>query len=155
MSKNSIIQLLVIVCIVAAYFLIDVNKVQAMIYGEGEFITQDSQCDLRKGPCEVTIQDETQFSFEIVQKDIPIMKPLTFRVTSSIDSTDDLKLIIYATNMNMGIYELKLLPKGNGLYEAIGTLPTCPIGKMDWNVDIPVQKISKKIGARFQFKTDI
>ncbi len=155
MNKNTIIQLTLVIAIVAGYFLIDFNKLQSMIYGEGEFITQDAQCDLHKSTCEVTIQDGTKLTFEIVQKDIPMMKPLDFKVTSSNPNLDDLKLVIYATNMNMGIYELKLKSKGNGNYEAIGTLPSCPVGKMDWNVDIPVQKIDKKIGARFNFKTDI
>ncbi len=155
MSKNTLIQLILVIAIVAGYFLVDFNKLQTMIYGEGEFISQDTQCDLHKGVCEVTIQDGTTFTFEIMEKDIPMMKPLNFKVTSSNPSLDDLKLIIYATNMNMGIYELNLQSKGNGNYEAIGTLPSCPVGKMDWNVDIPVQKINKKIGARFNFKTDL
>lgn len=155
MNKNTIIQLVIVASLVGGYFFIDTEKIQSLIYGEGEYIVQNKQCNLKETACDVTLQDGTQFTFEILQKDIPIMKPITFKLTTSNEKLDDLKVIIYATNMNMGLYELKFQNKGNGVHEAIGTLPTCPIGKMNWNADIPVQKLSQKIGARFQFKTDI
>lgn len=155
MNKTSLIQILLFIVIVGGYFLIDFNKLQSMIYGEGEYISQSTQCDLHKSACEVTIQDGTKLTFEIIQKDIPLMKPLTFKLTSSDTSLENLKVVIYATNMQMGLYELNFENKGEGIYEAIGTLPTCPVGNMKWHADIPVQKLSKKIGARFTFQTDI
>lgn len=155
MNKNAIVQLLVVVVIIGAYFLIDFNKLYNSIIGEGEFVTQDTTCELKKGPCSITIADGTKFTMDIYPREIPLMKPLTFKVKSSNKELKNLTLTIYATNMMMGNYEIDLKPKGNGIYEAIGTLPTCPVGFMNWNADIKINKISKIIGARFQFKTDI
>lgn len=155
MNKNSLIQLCVVVLIIGGYFLIDFNKIYNDILGEGEFISQESSCELKKEACSIVIQDGTKFTMDIFPRAIPLMKPLTFKVKSSNKNLENLSLKIYATNMMMGVYEIPLKAKGDGLYEAIGTLPTCPVGFMNWNADITINKISKKIGARFQFKTDI
>ena len=152
--KTLILQVVIVLAIVASYFLIDFNSIYNSLRGEGEFITQDKNCDLRKSACTVNIQDGTDITFEILQKDIPLMKPLTLQVKSSNENLDKLYIKLYATNMLMGEYKLHLKHKGNGIYQAIGTLPTCPVGFMKWNADIQVEKLSKIIGARFKFETD-
>ncbi len=81
------------------------------------------------------------------------MENIKFRVTSSNDKLDDLNINVYSTNMMMGYFNLKFENLGNGLYETKGTLPTCPVGNMEWNADIDIDKMSERIGARFQFKT--
>lgn len=150
-----IFQAFVIIAIVAGYFLIDFNALYQKFQGEGSFIVQNKECDLKKSSCSVTIEDGTVLEFEIVQKDIPLMKPLTFKLKSSNPSLDDISVKIYATNMMMGTYELKFKNDGNGNYTTSGTLPTCPVGGMKWNADVQISKFSKIIGARFQFETDI
>lgn len=152
--KSLLIQATVVLSIVGAYFLIDFNSIYNSLRGEGEYITQEQNCDLRKSACSVEIQDGTDISFEILQKSIPLMKPLTFQVKSSNHNLKNLYIKLYATNMLMGEYKLPFVNKGNGVYEAIGTLPTCPVGFMKWNADIQVEKLSQVIGARFKFETD-
>lgn len=154
-KKAIIFQVLLVFAIIGGYFLIDFNAAYNYLRGEGQYITQDTNCDLKKSACEVTIEDGTKISFEILPKEIPLMKPLTFRVKSDNQHLDDLSVRLYATNMLMGEYVLPLKHKGNGIYEAIGTLPTCPVGFMKWNADVAVGKINKVIGARFKFETDI
>lgn len=154
LSKTSIIQLVIILGIVSGYFFIDFNAISNSIQGEGEFITQDSRCDLHKTPCEIIIQDGTKYTLEVFPKHIPLMEKLTFKITTS-KPQKDLTLKIYATNMYMGefLFDLKPMHSLNS-YQAIGTLPTCPIGNMKWNVDIAKNSLTQKIGARFQFETD-
>jgi hypothetical protein len=100
------------------------------------------------------MQDGTSFELEINPKTIPLMQSLTFLIKSNNENLKDLYLNIYATNMFMGDFNLPIRNLGNGNYEAVGTLPTCPVGNMKWNADIRIEKINETIGARFQFETD-
>lgn len=136
------------------YFLIDFNALYQSFKGEAKFITQDKSCDLHEKSCSVTIQDGTSFTLDIEPKTIPLMQSLKFSLKSNNPNLDQLHLNIYATNMFMGDFNLPIKNLGDGNYEAVGTLPTCPTGDMEWNADIRVEKLDKTIGARFQFKTD-
>lgn len=153
--KSLFFPLIGIISIVLGYFLIDFNTLYQSLKGEAKFITQNKDCDLHKSACNLTIQDGTTFTLEVEPKEIPLMKPLKFTLKSNNPDLKNLHLNIYATNMFMGEFNLPLRNKGNGLYEAIGTLPTCPVGNMQWNADIRIEKLNETIGARFQFKTDI
>ncbi|RXK04466.1 hypothetical protein [Halarcobacter bivalviorum] len=152
--KSIILQLGIVLFIVVGYFLIDFNKIYQSLKGEAKFITQSSQCDLHKSSCTIKIQDGTIFTLDVEPKTIPLMKPLKFTIKSNNADLKNLALNIYATNMAMGEFYLPVKNLGNGNYEAIGTLPTCPLGKMEWNADIRIEKATENIGARFQFKTD-
>ena len=151
--KSAILQVVVVLFIVVGYFLIDFSSLYQSFKGEAQFITQDSNCDLHQSSCIVKIQDGTTFELSINPKSIPLMQALKFEIKSNNKELKDLHLNIYATNMFMGDFNLPIKNLGNGKYEAIGTLPTCPVGNMIWNADIRVEKINKTIGARFQFKT--
>ena len=151
--KSAILQVVVVLFIVVGYFLIDFSSLYQSFKGEAQFITQDSSCDLHQSSCTVKIQDGTTFELEINPKSIPLMKSIKFRIKSNKTDLKDLYLNIYATNMFMGDFNLPIKNLGNGNYEAVGTLPTCPVGNMIWNADIRIEKINKTIGARFQFKT--
>lgn len=148
-------QLVLVVVLVSTYFMVDFNKLYIELRGEGEFIAQDKNCDLHLTPCSITIQDGTKFTLEIMQKDIPLMENLTFKVTSSNPNLQGLSLRVYATNMMMGEFNFALKNLGDGNYETTGMLPTCPVGDMKWNADIEMGSLTKLIGARFQFETDI
>lgn len=143
-----------ILAIVLGYFLVDFNALYQSFKGEAKFVTQDKRCDLRKSSCIVTIQDSTSFELDIEPKTIPLMEKMKFSIKSNNPNLKDLQLNIYATNMFMGEFNIALKNLGNGKYESIVTLPTCPVGDMQWNTDIRVEKLNEIIGARFQFKTD-
>ncbi|RXJ87835.1 hypothetical protein [Arcobacter sp. CECT 8985] len=153
--KSIIFAIAGITAIVLGYFLIDFNALYQSLKGETKYITQDTKCDLHKQSCSIKIQDGTTFELSINPKSIPLMKPLKFSIKSNNPNLKDLTLNIYATNMFMGEFNLHLKNLGNGNYETIGTLPTCPVGDMKWNADIKIDKLSKSIGARFKFKTGI
>lgn len=154
-QKNAIILVVAIVAIVIAYFFIDFSSLHQSLKGDAQFITQDKECDLHKKSCYVKIQDGTSFELSIEPKSIELMKPLQFLVKSNNSNLKGLYLNIYATNMFMGEFKLPLQNMGKGAYKATATLPTCTVGNMKWNADIRVKKLSKTIGARFQFETDI
>jgi len=153
--KSTILSIGIVLLIVVGYFMLDVNSLYQSFKGEAQFIVQDKNCDLHNSTCEIKIQDDTTFSLEISPKTIPLMEEIKFSIKSNNPNLENLKLNIYATNMFMGDLNLPINNLGNGNYEAVGTLPTCPIGDMIWHAEIRVEKIDKTIGARFQFKTDI
>ncbi|RXJ88748.1 hypothetical protein CRV01_08985 [Arcobacter sp. CECT 8983] len=153
--KSIILQLSIILLIVIGYFAIDFNKLYQSLKGEVKYVTQNKQCDLHQSSCTIKIQDGTEFTLSVEPKTIPLMKPLKFIIKSNNETLKNLTLNIYATNMFMGDFNLPIKNLGNGNYEAIGTLPTCPVGDMQWNADIKIEKATENIGARFQFKTDI
>ena len=152
--KSTILQVAVVLFVVVGYFLIDFSSLYQSFKGEAKFITQASTCDLHKSSCSIEIQDGTTFELDINPKSIPLMQSIKFSIKSNKTDLNELYLNIYATNMFMGDFNLPIKNLGNGNYEAIGTLPTCPVGDMKWNADIRIEKLDKIIGARFQFKTD-
>ncbi|WP_320036410.1 hypothetical protein [Halarcobacter sp.] len=152
--KSLILSSIGIIAIVLGYFLIDFNALYQSFKGEVEFVTQKEDCNLHEKSCTITLQDGTSFELSITPKDIPLMKPLTFTIKSNNPNLENLYLNIYATNMFMGEFNLPIKNLSNGNYEATGTLPTCPVGDMNWNAEIRIEKLNETIGARFQFKTD-
>lgn len=153
--KSTILALGIVLLVVIGYFMIDFNAMYQSFKGEAQFVTQDKQCDLHNSSCKITIQDGTTFELEVEPKSIPLMKEMKFSIKSNNTNLENLYLNIYATNMFMGDLNLPIKNLGDGNYEVMVTLPTCPVGDMLWNADIRIEQISKTIGARFQFKTDI
>lgn len=157
-QKNSFISFIFpalgLLSIVLGYFLIDFNAFYQSFKGEAKFILQDKKCDLHEKSCTITIQDGTSFELNIEPKTIPLMQSLKFSIKSNNPNLKDLYLNIYATNMFMGDFNIPIKNRVDGIYEATGTLPTCPAGDMEWNADIRLEKLNETIGARFQFKTD-
>jgi hypothetical protein len=150
-----IFQALVVIAIILGYFLIDFNGLYNKFQGEPTLIAQNETCDLKKSSCSVTLENGTILEFEIEQKDIPLMKPVTFKLKSSDVALDNITLKLYATNMMMGTFELKFKNDGNGNYSTTTTLPTCAVGGMKWNADVQISTFNKIIGGRFKFETDI
>jgi len=151
---NTIIPIGILVLIVAGYFLIDFNDIYQSFKDKGKFISQDKRCDLHREDCQITLPDGTTFLLSVTPKEIPLMEPITFDIKSNRENLKDLQLDIYSTNMFMGEFNLPIKNLGNGHYQAKGTLPTCPIGHMQWNAEIRVEKSNNILGAQFKFKTD-
>lgn len=150
---NTLLPIIIILSIVLAYFFIDFNGMYQSFKGEAQFVTQNKDCDLHNSSCKIQIQDGTSFELEVSPKTIPLMQELVFSIKSNKPDLENLKLNIYATNMFMGDLYLDIKNLGNGNYEAVGMLPTCPVGNMMWNAEIRIEKLNKTIGARFQFQT--
>ena len=142
-----------VVLLIAAYVLIDTKDLYRWWIGDTNFITASSSCDLHESACSVLLSDGTPLEFSIEPRDIPLMKPLHFKVTSTID-LPSIELKIFATNMNMGLHTIKLVQTTKGLYEGEGMLPTCMMGNMIWQANIILNQTTQSQGAIFTFQTD-
>lgn len=152
--KNTLLMILLVAAIVGSYFFVDFNSLFNQARGEIKFAQQSDDCDLHKGPCKVTLEDGTSFNLEVFPKDIPLMKTVTFKITSENFKEEMIPLEVYAKNMNMGTQKIKLKKVNDNEYEANVILPTCIRGNMKWNADIVMDKLSHRVGAKFKFKTD-
>ena len=141
---------IIVVLGASAYFLIDSATIYKYFFGDTKFYEQSKQCDLHVKSCSVQIPDLTNMTFDIEPKEIPLMAPLTFTVsTDETLNTDELELHIYATNMNMGYYDLKMKKISENTYQATSMLPTCIVGGMIWRAEVVVGSV----GGAFTFKT--
>jgi len=152
--KNIFFMFLLVTALVGSYFFVDFNSLFNDVRGEVKFTSQLDECDLHKGPCDITLEDGTNFALEVFPKDIPLMKTVTFKITSKNYNKDIIPLDIYAKNMNMGTQMITLKKVNNNEYESTAVLPTCIRGNMKWNVDIVLDKLTHRVGAKFKFQTD-
>lgn len=141
------------VMLIAAYVLVDAKDVYQWWVGETNFITADPACDLHNSGCDVTLSDGSPLRLEIDPKEIPLMKPLHFKVTTPID-LPAIEMKLFATNMNMGLHTIKLTKTAAGTFEGEGILPTCIVGNMIWQANVILNQTSHSLGAVFLFKTD-
>jgi hypothetical protein len=152
--KSTVISIFAIFLIVFIYFVVDFNQILEKLKGDVQYTNQEKDCDLRKSSCRVVLEDGLEFILDINPKHIPLMESLEFSIKSNKDNLENINLNIYATNMFMGEFYMPLKNLGNGNYKANGMLPTCPVGSMNWNIDIKIEKPLNSIGARFNFDTE-
>ena len=142
------------VVLIAAFVLIDAKDVYQWWVGNTSFVTSDTTCDLHQSACDVRLSDGSPLRLEIEPKSIPLMQPLHFKVTTSLD-VPILEIKLFATNMNMGLHTIKLKQTTTkGLYEGDGMLPTCIMGNMVWQANVIINEKNKSQGAIFSFQTD-
>jgi len=152
--KNIILMTLTVAAIVGGYLFIDFNSLFNDARGEVKFISQNENCDLHNGPCDIVLEDGTRFNLEVFPKDIPLMKPVRFKITSQNYDKEYIPIEVFAKNMNMGKQKVQLKKIKDNEYESNVILPTCIRGNMKWNADIILDKISHRVGAKFKFQTD-
>lgn len=145
---------LTLLALIVAYFTIDSSDIYKWWVGDTQFVTCKENCNLHEKSCEVVLPSQESLSFEISPKPIPLMKPLVFSVKTTDTTLNTIELTLFATNMNMGLHSIKLLHKGDGLYQGEGMLPTCVVGNMNWQANIILNKPSHSEGATFYFQTD-
>lgn len=155
MTKSNLtlfLQVLAIALLVGGYFFIDFTKVHNSLRGEVSFVK--AGCDVKDGECATTLANTQKLSLEVSPKSLPLMKPLTFTIRTQELQQESLEAQIYATNMFMGIQTITLKRTKQGVYEGKLILPTCNQGGMIWNADIIVNELTKRYGAKFEFKTE-
>jgi len=136
---------------ILAYFFLDSSMIYKYIYGDVTFYQSSKQCDLHVKSCSVDIPQFGSIELDIEPKAIPLMKPLTFTVTLSKELSDsELNLHIYATNMNMGYYDVKMKKISRHSYQAKTTLSSCVVGGMIWRVEVV---LTHESGGFLIFKT--
>lgn len=144
---------IIAVLLIGVYILVDSQDVYRWWVGDTHFAHASSNCDLHVSACEVSLKDGSTLSLEIEPKEIPLMKPLHFKVTSIVD-LPNIEIKLFATNMNMGLHTIKLSQTSKGIYEGEGMLPTCVMGNMIWQANVILDQTTQSQGAIFTFKTD-
>ncbi len=135
---------------VSIYLFVDSADIYRLFMGNTKFSYASKECDLRVSSCSVDVPELGKITFDIEPKHIPLMETLTFSVKTQPDfDIDELKLNIYATNMNMGYHQFKLKKVSKNRYEVKGILPTCTVGGMIWNAEV----VKGNRGAIFSFQT--
>jgi len=152
--KNILAMIFLVAAIIGGYFFVDFGSLLNDARGDVKFVSQNENCDLHNGPCNISLEDGTSFNLEIFPKDIPLMKTVKFKITSENYTKKNITLDVYAKNMNMGTQSIKLKKIKDNEYESSVILPTCIRGNMKWNADIILDKLSHRVGAKFKFKTD-
>lgn len=146
---------LVGVIAVGLYFFVGSADIYKLISGNTKFYENQQTCDLHKGPCSIEVETKGLLTLDIEPKNIPLMKPLIFKVSTSQELPfDELELIIFSTNMNMGYHTFKLVKISDNTYQAEGILPTCIVGKMTWRAEVVMNSLTQSLGAAFNFQTD-
>jgi len=146
-KKIPFIPILVVLVIVLGYFFINFTSLYNSFSPKINYKTQAKTCDLHKGSCKISLGNGQIISLEIFPKNIPLMKTLKFKITSTKELKSLPILKIYATNMFMGEFKLKFKKIKDKIYQANIILPTCSVGGMKWNADMK----ASPFGARFQF----
>lgn len=139
---------------VAFYVFVDSHDIYRLWVGDTHFTQAPSSCNLHVKACDVRLSDGSNVTLDISPKPIPLMQPLTFHVNAPALSLPFIELKLFATNMNMGFHTVKLIAKGDGLYEGEGMLPTCVVGNMIWQTNLIINHTHQSIGAIFYFQTD-
>ncbi len=150
--KLLVLEIIALVLIVG-YFLIDSSDIYRWYVGNTNFVKQSKSCNLHKEACSVTLKDGSIVTLDITPRPIPLMKPIKLHITTKNVNLNKLDLKIFATNMNMGLIEKPIKRVKKDTYEAEITLPTCIVGGMIWDVNIIANKLSKSVGAVFEFQT--
>jgi len=135
---------------VAAYFFVDSASIYKYFFGDTKYYEQSKNCDLHVKSCSINVPTVGNITFDVEPKDIPLMAPLTFTAITDEDiNKDELDLHIYATNMNMGYYSLKMKKVSANRYQVQSILPTCVVGGMIWRAEV----VLGSVGGAFTFKT--
>lgn len=142
-----------VLLLVAGYLFLDSERLYEWVLGEVEYSYAPENCNLKVAPCEARFPDGSKVVLSISPKEIPVMQPLQYRVESTDLQTDSLKLEIFGTNMNMGLYGATLSKHENGVYQGKGMLPTCT-GKMFWRANLIKEGRASHQGIAFKFETD-
>jgi len=110
-------------------------------------------CDLRSGPCSVKFVDGSSVEFAIEPMDIPVVKPLEYRVR--LDGIDARKVEVdfQGVDMNMGYNRSALDARGEGVFIGVGMLPVCVREAMEWEAKVLLHTDRGVRAAPFRFIT--
>ncbi len=111
----------------------------------------DEACDLRAGPCVSALPDGTKISLAITPDDIPLVKPLTLKVTIDGVEAKNVEVDFIGLGMDMGFNRPKLKVNGSGDFDGTGMLPVCIRNAMEWEAKVLVTTDDGIIAAPYRF----
>jgi len=131
-----------------------VYKLQPLLNPQPVLLAQpDPWCDLRSGSCSARFPDGGMLTFEVEPKGIPVLTPLTLRVSVDGIETDAVEVDFAGVDMNMGYNRAALSPVGPGSYQGNGMLPICVRNRMSWEARVLLHGPRGLLAAPFRFET--
>ena len=112
---------------------------------EHEFVDQprvistlsvDPDCDLRAGACVSRLADNSEVSFAIEPRTIPLLQDLQLAVTVNGYPVDKVEVDLNGLGMNMGFNRVKLDSMGDGYFSGTGQLSVCTLDIMEWEAKV-------------------
>lgn len=96
----------------------------------------DPDCDLRAGACVTRVSDDTEVSFSIKPRTIPVLEELQLAVTVTGYPVDKVEVDLNGLGMNMGFNRVKLDSLGNGDFSGTAQLSVCTLDIMEWEAKV-------------------
>lgn len=118
-----------------------------------EEAAHDPGCELRVGPCAVTLPSGGTVSLSVEPREIPVMTPLDFAVEVEGLHALGAEIDFAGVDMNMGYNRVALRQAQPGRYVGQGTLPVCVRNRMTWEAKVLVQTPEGLVAAPFRFDT--
>ena len=150
-SPRRTLGLIVMFVVLAVAAFLAARSWQARDATSFERLAAAESCDLRAGPCARRI-GEGQVSFEIAPADIPLMKTLTLRVTTSELEVAGTVVEIRGLNMDMGLNRTVLQRDQSGSWVGETILPLCSQRRMEWEAVVQLTMLTP-VEVPFRFAT--
>lgn len=141
---------------IALGFLVILGAFFGYYFGSGKFYEQRQKdiafkdatnCNLHLNSCKVSFDKEKEVVMDISNRPMESKKELIYQVRTVGFDDKDMLVSIVGVNMNMGLFEKKLIKNDNNFYEAHLALPSCINGLMKWKISVISKK--EKLGANF------
>lgn len=114
----------------------------------------DPDCELRNGPCHAELPSGGSIEFEIEPRSIPLMKPLSLKVSVRDIEVTATEIDFVGIGMNMGFNRPQLKQVSNNRFEGSTTLPICILQRMEWEARLLLETDKGTVMAPFRFYTD-
>jgi hypothetical protein len=118
-----------------------------------ETVGYDADCDLRAGPCKISLKNGATVSFSIEPRSIPVAEELQLEVSVSGQQVDEVVVDINGLVMKMPPNRVELKKVGNGHFTGKGGLSFCSRNAMEWETVVELDTENKKIKVPFRFIT--
>ena len=120
-------------------------------------VALDESCDLRVGACTSILPNGGKVSFSISPEDIPILSPLSLRVTAENIRVSGIDVDFVGVGMDMGFNRSRLMPsqkENPNQFSGKGTLPVCSRSRMDWEARLLLNTEEGFVMVPFRFYTE-
>ncbi|MCP3868575.1 MAG: hypothetical protein GY703_10855 [Gammaproteobacteria bacterium] len=113
----------------------------------------DPDCDLRAGPCSLSLPGGGRISLGIEPRSIPVIQPLQLEVRVEGIDASRVEVDFQGIDMSMGFNRARLLPGGDGRFNGTGTIPVCIRNAMEWEARVLAETEEGLVSAPFRFIT--
>jgi hypothetical protein len=153
-GKDNRLLVFAVIFLVALISIVAFFKAQPILFPKvAQSASVDPQCDLRSAPCISSIGDEIRIGFSIEPRDIPVVKPLHFKVQIEGLVADKVEVDFAGVDMNMGFNRVRLTPRQQGIFEGEGMLPVCVRDAMEWEAKVLITTQAGIVSAPYRFIT--